>query len=286
MVAIYVKNLRADRVSGSFDSDTHDISLKPNYTWVKHYWRFNADVPYSCEWRIEDDRLEYRIDSEVWTLADFIGAPKVEWFNLARNSDGVWMQIGVLNGRVVKTLWDMSDIRDDVSDYGEIYNKVLATHTSMSKLKGYEVKPMPDFTPEQLEFLREKISARYLESAKAYVASGFSKPYLAGVKAHEARLAEIGFEPPAFDFKKPDPIEIPLYRLGEAVFCTPIKCRGGENCDCANCEHNQAYYEEDDSCGCGNCMDNLDHWVQNGKNRDHCNFCKEFAKHRGVEEED
>jgi hypothetical protein len=278
-------NHKIRRMDQPFDDTKAKIMISLAYEWSeKWYWWWFADHPNELAWRCVGNDIQVKIEGN-WTDAIWLGSESSEWVNIIRSDTYTDAYIQILDGRVHDTcfaIWEKSDIE---SNYGALNKEYFATVGKTHKGRG--CKNMPDFTKDQLETLRKKIGDRYLECAKRWferndVDAKYEMEY------HAGRLAEIGFKPPEHNYTKPDPIVVPVYHYEGATFITdPEETHNGDSaCECAKCDHSQDAYEDEDSCSCDNCMDNLDHWTSNGRNPDHCNFCKEFAKHIGHDEEE
>ncbi len=279
-------NHKIRRMDQPFDDTKNKIVLNLNWGWDEEwYWWWFADHPSELEWRCVGSDIQVKIEG-AWTDAIWLGSEKAEWAGIMRTGTYTDAQIQILNGRVHDTcfaIWEMNELESAYGAYHAEYYRVMTAENP----DGRGCKNMPEFTSAQLETLREKISKRYLACAERW----FTK-HDADAKSemayHAKRLAEIGFDPPEHGYVKAEPLVVPVYHYEGATFITDPEDTHNENshCECAKCHHNQQDYEEDDSCDCDNCMDNLEHWHQNGRNPDHCNFCKEFAEHLGVEEEE
>ncbi len=277
--------LKVNGMDKPFDSKLDTVHLICDPYWrTKHYWWFFAEKPEDLEWRLADKTFEVNIEGK-WTPAVWIGADVSNWVRITRTSDYLDAFIQITDGKVTDSIYCLWDRDDSVTSYATDvieYHKVMGTTRT-----GEGRERMPVFSPEQVEILREKISKRYLEAAREYILNS-NRIAKMDMNFNAARLQEIGFDPPEHDFEKPAPLVVPIYHHDGAFFITDPDqtCDGGGHCECALCSHSQSDYENGDSCGCDNCCDNIDHWHKNGANPDHCNFCKEFAKHIGNDEED
>ncbi|WPH68401.1 hypothetical protein [Stenotrophomonas phage BUCTxx99] len=280
-------NHKIRRMDQPFDDTRSKIVLHLNYGWdEKWYWWWFADNPQELEWRCVGSDIQVKIEG-AWTDAIWLGSEKGEWAGIVRTDSYTEAQIQILNGRVHDTCFAIWEMDECESAYGAYHNEYYRTMQAETP-QGRGCKNMPDFTLSQLETLREKIGKRYLACAERWVIRrDVDAKY--EMEYHAKRLAEIGFDPPEHDFTKPAPLVVPVYHYDGAVFVTDPEISHDDdsnNCECAKCYHSRDNYEDEDSCDCDNCMDNLNHWTHHGRDPTHCNFCKEFAEHLGVEEEE